>query len=45
MSDIYDKIISEILCYDENDEFVFQEFNMDGLLEIKASLELMRQQK
>lgn len=45
MSDIYDKIISEILCYDENDEFVFQEFNMDGLLEIKSSLELMRQQK
>lgn len=45
MSDIYDKIISEILCYDENDEFVFQEFNMDGLLKIKSSLELMRQQK
>lgn len=45
MSNIYDKIISEILCYDENDGFVFQEFNMDGLKEIKASLEAMRQQK
>lgn len=45
MSDIYDKIISEILCYNENDEFAFQEFNMDGLKEIKASLDAMRQQK
>lgn len=45
ISDIYDKIITEILCYDNNGEFVFQKFNMDGLGEIKASLEAMRQQK
>ena len=45
MSDIYDKIISEILCYDENDEFVFQEFNMDGLKKIKTDMETMRKQK
>lgn len=45
MSDMYDKIISEILCYDDHDEFVFQEFNIDALKEIKKSLEAMRQKK
>lgn len=45
ISDIYDKIVTEILCYDNNGEFVFRKFNMDGLGEIKASLEAMRKQK
>ena len=45
MSDMYDKIVSEILCYDDNNRFVFQGFKMDDLEKLKSDLESMRQQK
>lgn len=43
MSDMYDKIVSKILCYDDNNRFVFQEFKMDDLEKLKSDLESMRQ--
>lgn len=45
MSDIYDKIVTEILSYDENGNYDFQNIDMDGLEKIKTDMEIMRRPK
>lgn len=44
MSDIYDKIIHDVIFYDEEGRIVFEKFNMDSLKTIKKDLEYMRKQ-